>query len=252
MRTRIFSVLALVALLWPANAQAGTITVQNVFYFTGVASGYVFDGDHFAQVLGSATMSDGTGLGALDGQTFEAYCVDIDGPIDFRETAADAPLVYNAEVGEMIDWAAPDALNTEEAGRRAAWLYNTYATTFTSTQLLERTALQMAIWEVLYDTTPNVIESPVAGRFAVSAGNPDVALKTTEYLTLMLADTAGVNASNAAWLQLSTADGGYVQDFIGPMAANTPVPEPGAGLLLGMGFTALAAFRSRKSLFSRA
>jgi hypothetical protein len=152
----------------------------------------------------------------------------------------------------MVDWQAPTALNTEEAGRRAAYLYNTYAPTFTPSQLTERTALQMAIWEVLYDVIPNVIQgSPGAGRFAVNNANTTVQGLATTYLLDMLANPLLVAASNATWLQLSLNGNATYQDFIGPASASTGVPEPGSIFLLGTGVVALAAFRSRKPLRRR-
>jgi PEP-CTERM motif len=46
------------------------------------------------------------------------------------------------------------------------------------------------------------------------------------------------------WLQTqNTAGTHYAQDFMGP----TPVPEPATALLLGVGLTAAAGFRSRRA-----
>lgn len=237
--------IALLALLCPSSARAGSITIQNVDTFTGVGTGYWFDGVESAAVLGSVTMSDGSGLGgSLDApNVFEAYCVDILGPIDF-------PLVFTADAASMVDWKAPTGLNTELAGRRAAWLYNTYAATFTPSQLTERTALQMAIWEVLYDTTPDVIRlSPTSGRFAVSTPNADVAALATTYLADMLANSVAVSISDAAWIRISLKGDPIYQDFIGPgVPVEEHVPEPGTAMLLGLGMAGFAAFRSRKSM----
>ena len=53
--------------------------------------------------------------------------------------------------------------------------------------------------------------------------------------------------------QAEISNGVMRKIFIGPVPVDpTPVPEPSAGLLLGMGVMSLAAFRSRKTLFRRA
>jgi hypothetical protein len=261
------------ALVSPLNAQAGTITITNVQNFTGVHTEFFFtdfvypsnptspfyDADKvgqpfpLAQRLGSVSMSGGVGLNdALNyPNEFDAYCADFLAPIDFSATAG-VGLDYTAFAAEMSDWQAPTALNSAEARQRASWLYITYADTFDETQLLERTALQLAIWEVLYDEQLSLDLGE--GRLYVSDQNPDVRNKATEYLTALQRpeNASDVAASNAAWIQLSLGDDQSIQDFIGPVAATAAVPEPSAGLLLGMGVMSLAAFRSRKTLFRRA
>lgn len=254
------------ALTFPATARAGSITIQNISKFTGVGTGYFFTdivyptGEPNAgqpvplgAVLGSVTMSDGSELNArLNAPNeFEAYCADILGPVEFRKFETDAPPVYTAIADEMINWQAPSALNTDGARQRASWLYSTYAETFSDDQLLERTALQMAIWEVLYDQTLSVVQGD--GRFYVAAANTAVTMKATEYLTQLQLpiNAADVLSANAAWIRLSANGDESIQDFIGPVESATPVPEPGAGMLLGMGIASLAAFRSRKSLLRR-
>lgn len=158
----------------------------------------------------------------------------------------------------MSTWSdPPDSLPLPElAARRAAYLYTEHVGV---TGNDERAALQMAIWEVLYDVDLSV--SLTTGRFYVDPDAPleryaTIAGIADGYLT-GLATNPAVATADATWLQLSFGPVGNernIQDFIGPAASSpnpNPVPEPSAGLLLGMGISAVAAFRTRKSLFRR-
>lgn len=255
MRIRVLSVIAAVMLVWPASARAGSITLLTDFSATGV--NYSFNGEVFRpNNLGAVTLTDGSGLGdAIDGQTFVSYCVDLLGPIlDGSLPGVGQP--YDAEPGAMSEWTAEKGLNTEAAGRAAAWLYNEIPKSFTAANLQDQqAALQLAIWNVLYDGDASV--SLNQGTFFVSndfgTGITGLANDYLGRLTL----AGDLSSVDAVWIRLlnETVDpsdpNGTIrsaQDFIGP----TSVPEPGAGLLLGMGVTALAAFRSRKSLLRRA
>jgi hypothetical protein len=248
------------AVVCPATARAGTITLLNDF--SGPAVQYTFIDEGAAKTftplfLGSILMTaDGADLGALDGRTFEAYCVDIRGPILEGEfPGINEP--YQATTGLMSTWQAEDGLNTEAAGRAAAWLYTEIAADFDDNTLsVERTAMQMALWNVLYDDDDSVLAGE--GNFYVSNDlGTGVTALANEYLDELFA-AGDISASDAPWIQLndigvdpSTGIRKSAQDFIGPNPETTPVPEPSAGLLLGMGAMSLAAFRSRKTLFRR-
>jgi len=152
----------------------------------------------------------------------------------------------------MSSWVDGSGLTSNGSGQRAAWLYNEFATTFDpdATSDLgkrQRTALQMAIWNGLYDSDFTVANNGLAGNSVYfSIDNHTLTALADSYLAALLTAGPLVGSSDAAWLQLSKG-ATDAQDFIGP----TGVPEPSAGLLLGMGMAALAAFRSRKSLLRR-
>jgi len=184
----------------------------------------------------------------LDGTTFEAYCVDFDTSV-FGPTLPDPPGTYDATRGDMSAWVDGSGLPSSGSGQRAAWLYNEFATTFDpdATSDLgkrQRSALQMAIWNGLYDSDFTVADNGLASNtvYFIEDNHALTALADT-YLAALLAAGPLVGSSDAAWLKLS-ANGVDAQDFIGP----TSVPEPASVLLLGAGMAALAAFRSRKSL----
>lgn len=126
---------------------------------------------------------------------------------------------------------------------RAANLYATYApgvigafssTSSTARNLarVEGAALQLAIWEVLYEPNPgnvnsayNVLtESSANSGFRSSGVNPMVTTRANQMLTT--ASTANFNLETTFWNAVTDATGTTSrssQDLIGPFA---PVPEP--------------------------
>jgi hypothetical protein len=213
--------------------------------------------------IGSVVMSHGEGLGApLDEPaTFEAYCVDFNTAV-FGPTLPDPPGTYDATRADMSGWVDGSGLPAQGNGQRAAWLYNEFATTFDADATSDlgkrqRAALQMAIWNGLYDADFTVTaNSDTNNTVYFIEDNRLLTGLADSYLAALQLAGAGVNAADAAWLQLASADIDPVtgkrvdaQDFIGPTAT---VPEPSVALLLGMGMLSLAAARSRKALFRRA
>jgi len=244
-----------VALVYPLKARAGTIVIDT--FFQGYGAGFVVAGEEGEFVIGSVDMSQGTLLGPpLDApNTFEAYCVDFDTAV-FGPTLPDPPGLYDATREDMSDWVDGSGLTANGSGERAAWLYNEFATTFDpdATSDLgkrQRSALQMAIWNGLYDSDFTVVNNGLLGNdtYFVEDNQTLTVLADSYLLALALAGPL-LDGSDAAWLQLSANDID-AQDFIGPGLPANAVPEPGAGLLLGMGAMSLAAFRSRKTLFRR-
>ena len=229
-------------------------------FFQGYGAGFVVAGEAAAFEIGSVDMSQGTLLGPpLDApNTFEAYCVDFNTAV-FGPTLPDPPGLYDATRGDMSDWVDGSGLTANGSGERAAWLYNEFATTFDpdATSDLgkrQRSALQMAIWNGLYDSDFTVVNTGVLGNDTYFVeDNQTLTVLADSYLLALALAGPSVAGSDAAWLQL-TANGIDAQDFIGPGLPEGPpndVPEPGAGVLLGMGAMSLAAFRSRKTLFRR-
>jgi hypothetical protein len=251
--------IALVALTWPTSARAGSISIDT--FFQGYGAHMAVAGQDASFEIGSVVMSHGEGLGApLDEPaTFEAYCVDFNTAV-FGPTLPDPPGTYDATRADMSGWVDGSGLPAQGNGQRAAWLYNEFATTFDADATSDlgkrqRAALQMAIWNGLYDADFTVTaNSDTNNTVYFIEDNRNLTVLANSYLAALELAGAAVGASNAAWLQLASIDTNPdgtrtdAQDFIGP----TAVPEPSAALLLGMGVLSLAAFRSRKALLRRA
>jgi hypothetical protein len=264
------------AVVCPATARAGSISLDTKFQGQGLA--IVLNDSAFSlSSVGSVSASAASELGALDDlDTFEVYCVDFFTDVFSPDPGLPTPpATYNATAAPMVaavdGWSAPNALNTPEAAQRASWLYNEYADTFLAIPPEEdgpsaerevaetqRAALQMAIWNVLYDNDFSVAIG--AGDTYITGDADGVTVLAQTFLTA-LGNSTTVGSANATWLQLRYTNPDLsvnplqlsidAQDFIGPNPETTPVPEPSAGLLLSMGAMSLAAFRSRKSLFRR-
>ncbi len=262
MRTSVLARTAVIvgalAIVFPSYARAGSISLDT--NFQGQGAGIILNNQFYGLFsVGSVSASHGSGLGDLDTlSTFEVYCVDFFTDAFFPTPDLPVPpATYNATAASMATtWSAVDSLNTETAARQAAWLYNEFATTFadvsTDLGLSQRSALQIAIWNVLYDGDFSVDNSLGTGGSTYITGDTNgVTALAQGYLhDLSLVSAATLAGTDAVLLELTytnpdtgkTAD---AQDFIGPVKT---VPEPGVALLLGTGLAAVTAFRSRKSL----
>jgi uncharacterized repeat protein (TIGR01451 family) len=104
-----------------------------------------------------------------NGQTFNSFCTDM------PHTAI--PGATFTVVPGPAPASDPNALATN-AGR-IGWLYNTFGTA-TLTDPAQSQGLQLAIWELVYDTTPDLSQ----GNFSVSSGVPGAIADAQNYLNL--------------------------------------------------------------------
>ncbi len=218
-----------VASLAASPAQAGPIYYQKhglgigglhfeaPVSFTGFAGQLIFD-------RGAAGPDD----------DFAVYCVDLMRPKTAVQDVVARPL------SQLPDNGNPSSVQPD-AGARVAWLLNQYGTdAWLATDGNNRAAaLQLAIWEVLYDPL---------GSYHIGNGSfvlaywrlPDYApfvSYTTDYLLAL-----GTNRSEAIWYDV-TLKGVNGQDF----AQAASVPEPGSTMmLLASGLSALQWFARRR------
>jgi hypothetical protein len=129
---------------------------------------------------------------------------------------------------------------SSNAGAKVSWLFNTYASTIRATGTnTQAAALQVAIWEALYDGSQNL----GAGAFRIGTTGA-VRTQAEAYLTALY--STNYLGSTAAWLDV---DGGNTNPaYRGQDQITHGVPEPSTLLLMGVAGLALA--RRRRTRFA--
>ena len=217
---RVVTILAVLALIPVASASAGT--VFETWNGTGGLTVHL-GGSTISTQSGWATVKviDATGMAPLiAGTSYEAYCVDL-----LRWSGG-----TEAVTGSFLAW------NLYSGGHgvtAASYLLNTYL----GRPGTDRSSLQIAIWEVLYET---------AAAWNAGSGNVWFSAFNATNVGNYLANAAAHSnfAGDAVWIRVTDdARSNYYQDF----ATVASVPDAGSSLpLFGMALAGLAAFRRRR------
>jgi hypothetical protein len=295
----VFSLAALTISAVPGVAAAGTIELHSFFQGKQVGVYYEdnnpFVGNESLFVFGSVLLKNPSGLPGLETfAEFEAYCVEMFGPLINSASVVDPNgFVLDATVASMTTWSDDfqdgnnQPIGVAGGGPKAAWLYNKYNALIqdnVGTHISEiagfsnvevdtaRSALGVAIWEVLYEDAGaygvEIIKDPLLpvaignGRFFVhcdrTEANGSCATSDAQGLAdnpqglivkIANAMLSGVGSADAPWLQVTYGTDGSpdfedTQDFIGP--APVAAPEPASVMLLGTGIAALIVRARRK------
>jgi hypothetical protein len=178
----------------------------------------------------------GTPPPGYDSGAFYAYCLD----------AMHYLLSPQAITADSTDaFVSPVA----DAGGKAAWLFNTYASDVHNESgapgNIDAAALQVAIWEAIYDPSNGLSD----GNFRLLSTGP-VFNRATQYLdALYSGGKGGYNTSSATWLDAPTGRGQdqiiRERDKFDPQPL-VPAPEPGSMLLCATGLAALGWARRKR------
>jgi hypothetical protein len=165
------------------------------------------------------------------------------GELNWRWDYSDPQSFFFAYCVDINNWARHEqnvtAASTEtlmaaidiDAGNKAAWLINTYASTIHETGTgIEAAALQVAIWQVLFGSGSN--------PFVLQTGGA-IAAKQQDYLFALNSAPGGYSQSSTTWFD---APAGQGQDQM------IPTPEPGSLLLCATGIAGwvTASLRRRR------
>jgi hypothetical protein len=195
------------------------------------------------------TQPSASGLGHQGGlpQTYFSVCTDIGGTLFLGYSYGySQPQVFNGHNGVDPSWgtdnryALASAANAASAIQAAADIFYQHSTVLTSGSLTDKAALQLAVWEALYDTTAGSASYNLAsGRFSVNAG--DLAARTEAQSWL---SQVNASARYAGFLLIPDPVQQYGLPGQEVFYNVSPVPEPttmiaGALLLLPLGASLL-------------
>jgi hypothetical protein len=165
------------------------------------------------------------------------YCIDI------QNDATNPQVVTIRSTDDLPESPLDARANVSDPGGKAAWLFNTFAAdVHTNGTDVQAAALQVAIWEALYDNdydlaTGNVILKTSGAIYTTVAEALAIRDQANYYLSQLFYAPGQYHTSTAAWLDADPRLGG--QDQIAQVA------EPGTALLLTLGVG--AAWRRRKT-----
>jgi hypothetical protein len=260
-RSRRFALGAAVTLAVAASAQIACAAYVNYVIGNGGLETFnlTWDGTTENALAGGIKLNQvaASGPGHQGGlpQTLYTVCTDIGGTLFLGYSYSySQPQVFNGHTGVDPNWGAgnryglTDVGNAASAIQAAANIFYQHSTVLTSGSLSDKAALQLAVWEALYDTTAGSAAYDLGtGRFAVNSG--DATARNTAQSWLSHVD---VNARYAGFLLMPDPVQQYGLPGQEVFYNVTPVPEAstlfaGALLLLPLAAGAFKRHRRRNS-----
>jgi hypothetical protein len=196
--------IALVLVTLPSVASADSFSAN--FVGTGLGAGVSgYNGKTYFNVFAGQLKWDATGV-----DDFLSFCLQLDSPLQYKQDFVDG---------------TSDHISTSAAGRITALVTQNFSSITTNWMAA---GLQLAIWNVLYDTD----SSASTGAFYSST------VAATDWANKFLSGLASEKVPVGTARFLNSLPGDIGQDQV-----TYSTPEPGTLLLLGAGALALAARR---------
>jgi hypothetical protein len=224
--------LAAASLAAPRSAQAAAVTLTGwAFGGGGSVASQTSSASGLSSYSGAAGGFAGSlaGTGAFDTTSFITYCIELEESFSFASTAMTGySLVDGASYFAARRLANPlrpeGAQVAERLGRLFTWVQADATRVDTAA---ESTALQLAVWNIVYDSDWSLFNAE--GRYSDSSSHAVLA-------NIMMANAAFT--PNQMQVYALTRSG--KQDFL---VTTLRVPSPGTLALVGLGLAAAVALR---------
>lgn len=224
MLKKLFTIGLAIGTLALSQVSHGYALVANLSGTHGQTVSSFFGSSSYNGYSGQVNLTFSGGAGTPTGYptTFVGYCVDLEHGFNNGQDVLVKSMSQLTRNGI-----------SPNSGARGAWLYNKFSNTITSN--VQGAALQVAIWEAIYDTDNNLS----SGYYRIDGSQTSVLNQANSYLSAL--QSGFTPYSEATWFDAH----GLGQDIIGPGA----VPEPGlVSLFAGTSLSGLVLLRRKRAI----